>query len=272
VSAPWTLHHGDCLPWLRSLPDKSVDHIITDPPYSPHVHENARKGARKTPIPFNGGKRTPAARSRVRGISKPADLGFASITPATLGAAAVEIARLARRWALVFSDVESCHLWREALEQAGLDYVRTAFWHRVGGAPQFTGDRPAVACEAITIAHPRGKKRWNGNGKLGIYSVPIEQNRRAIGESGRMHPTQKPLDLMLALVADFTDPGDLILDPFAGSATTGAAALRLGRRFTGAEQDATHYATACERLAAEERGQTLAQARAGQLSLLERPP
>ena len=269
-AAPWAMHHGDCLPWLRSLPDKSVDHSIMDPPYSAHVHANARSAVRKTPL--TDGKGRIGRAQRDRDISRGVDFGFAHVTPETIAVVAAEVARVVRRWTLIFSDVESCHLWREALGQAGLDYVRTAFWHRVGGAPQFTGDRPAVACDAITIAHPRGKKRWNGNGKLGIYSVPIEQNRRAIGESGRMHPTQKPLDLMLALVADFTDPGDLILDPFAGSATTGAAALRLGRRFTGAEQDATHYATACERLAAEERGQTLAQARAGQLSLLERPP
>lgn len=66
----------------------------------------------------------------------------------------------------------------------------------------------------------------------------------------------------------YPGPGDLILDPFAGSATTGVAALRLGRRFTGAEQDAAHHATACERLAAEAAGQTLTQARTGQLPLL----
>lgn len=262
------MHHGDCLPWLRSLPDKSVDHAIMDPPYSAHVHANARTAVRK--VPLVGGKGGKFASNGRRAIDRGVDFGFAHVTPETIGAVAVEVARVVRRWTLIFSDVESCHLWRAALEQAGLVYKRTCSWETIGGAPQFSGDRPASGFETITCAHQPGRTRWNGGGKQGRYSVPIVLNRG--GTPVRFHPTAKPLDLMLALVADFTDPGDLILDPFAGSATTGAAALRLGRRFLGAEQDPGHHATACERLAAEAAGQTLAQARTGQLSLLERPP
>lgn len=261
----WTLHHGDCIEWMRSLPDKSVDHVICDPPYSEHVHSNARSAARKTPLHSGNGKVYKSGEQR--GISRGVDFGFAHVTPATMGAVALEVARLVRRWVAVFSDVESCHLWREALEGAGLDYVRTAFWHKLAGAPQFSGDRPAVACEAITLAHPRGRKRWNGGGKAGIYQVAIELNRG--GTETRHHPTAKPLELMLALVRDFTDPGETILDPFCGSGTTGVAALRLGRHFLGAELDATHHATACDRLRAEESGSTLGAVRAGQLSLIE---
>lgn len=73
---------------------------------------------------------------------------------------------------------------------------------------------------------------------------------------------------MLALVADFTDPGETILDPFAGSGTTGVACLRLGRKFIGIEKDPTYFALACERLRAEEQGSTLQAARAGQMALL----
>lgn len=53
---------------------------------------------------------------------------------------------------------------------------------------------------------------------------------------------------MSALVADFTDTGETILDPFMGSATTGVAALKGGRRFIGIEADEAHFATACERI------------------------
>jgi site-specific DNA-methyltransferase (adenine-specific) len=73
---------------------------------------------------------------------------------------------------------------------------------------------------------------------------------------------------MLALVADFTDPEETILDPFAGSGTTGVACLRLGRKFIGIEKDPTYFALACERLRAEEQGSTLQAARAGQMALL----
>ena len=80
--------------------------------------------------------------------------------------------------------------------------------------------------------------------------------------------TQKPIDLMLSLVEDFTDPDDLILDPFCGSGTTGVAALRLGRRFVGIEKDPTYAQLARDRIAAEEEGSTLQASRAGQLPLL----
>jgi DNA modification methylase len=62
--------------------------------------------------------------------------------------------------------------------------------------------------------------------------------------------TEKPLPLMESLVRDFTDPGDLILDPFAGSGTTGVAAIRLGRRFIGWEKDPKYHTIAVKRLTA----------------------
>jgi site-specific DNA-methyltransferase (adenine-specific) len=65
-----------------------------------------------------------------------------------------------------------------------------------------------------------------------------------------VHTTQKPEALMEALIRDFTDPGDLILDPFAGSGTTGVAAIRLGRRFIGWEKDPKYHAIALKRLTA----------------------
>jgi len=73
---------------------------------------------------------------------------------------------------------------------------------------------------------------------------------------------------MLELVEAFTDPDEIVLDPFAGSGTTGVACLRLGRRFIGIERDEKYAAAATERLAAESKGLDLRAARAGQLSLL----
>jgi DNA modification methylase len=72
---------------------------------------------------------------------------------------------------------------------------------------------------------------------------------------------------MIELVELFTDPDEIILDPFAGSGTTGVACLRLGRRFIGIEKDAKYAAIARERLTAESQGLTLRDARAGQQSL-----
>ena len=231
----WQLHLGDCIEGMRGMADKSVDHVICDPPYSQHVHECSRRGS--TGYEGDSGK---AAISRNR------DLGFAYLDEASREALAEQYARLVRRWVAVFSDTESAHLWRESLERCGLEYVRTMFWHKVGSTPQFTGDRPAVALEAITLCHPKGRKTWNGGGKHGLYSVPIVLNRG--GQDMRHHPTQKPLALMRQIVEDFTDPGDLILDSHAGSGTTGAACIELGRRFVGFELDPKHHAIATKRL------------------------
>lgn len=72
---------------------------------------------------------------------------------------------------------------------------------------------------------------------------------------------------MLELVSLFTDPGEIVLDAFAGSGTTGVACLRLGRRFIGIEKDPKYAAVARERLRAESQGLSLRDARAGQLPM-----
>jgi DNA modification methylase len=74
---------------------------------------------------------------------------------------------------------------------------------------------------------------------------------------------------MLDLIDAFTDPGDLILDCFAGASTTGAAAVRLGRRFIGIELNADYVSQGRERLQAEERGMSLSAFRAEKRTKVE---
>lgn len=81
-----------------------------------------------------------------------------------------------------------------------------------------------------------------------MWDVPIVLNRSRADKSERVHPTQKPLVLMGALVEQFTDPGELILDPTAGSGTTGVAAKRLNRRCILIERDEAHCESAARRL------------------------
>jgi len=264
----WAMHLGDCIELMATL--EKVDHVITDPPYSDHVHAKSRRGGKGEPALSSG-----SGKKGVKGtgkfyrcsFSRSAELGFDSLDPATRAAAAAEFARLATRWTLVFSNVEMCSDWRADLSAAGLDYVRTLAWVKLAATPQFTGDRPAAGFETMTLAHPKGRKRWNGGGKQGIYSCRVAGNQPG-GDGLRVHTTQKPEDLMIDLVRDFTDPGETALDAFAGSATTGIACLKNGRHFIGIEKDPTYFATACERLRAEEQGSTLQAARAGQMPLL----
>lgn len=259
----WSLHEGDCRLWLPTLPDKSVDHVITDPPYSDHVHKNARAGVRK--VPLSGGKGAHGCDAR-RGIDRGIDFGFDAVTPSLITDCAEQFARICKRWCLVFSDVESCHLWREALTAAGMRYVRTLSWDRMSGAPQFSGDRPAAAFDVITLCHAKSARcRWNAGGKRGIYHHAPEMNHGVT--KSRYHPTAKPLSLMVELLEDFTDPDELVCDPFSGSSTTGAACLRLGRRFVGCERSPEWAETSRKRLAAEASLLSLNAANAGQVPL-----
>lgn len=247
---------GDSEELLRLL--GPVDHVITDPPYSRHVH-----AAQRRLLPD-------ATTMRARG-HRNLDLGFTHLDPALRWLAARETARIVARWVLVFADEEGGAGWRESLSHYDLDYVRTLCWDRDNtGTPQLTGDRPAVGHEVVVTAHPTGRKRWNARGKRGIYRHSIVNNYGDNGklEDGRrVHTTQKPLSLMLELLADFTDPDDLILDPFAGSGTTGIAALRLGRRAILIERDPKYAAIAIQRMRAEEESSTLQARDVGQRAL-----
>jgi DNA modification methylase len=224
------LHLGDCREVMATLADKSIDVVITDPPYSEHVHTKSRRGG--------GGKN---GRSTI--VSEK-ELGFAHLSADVMTACADAYDRLARRWVLVFSDVESSHLWRGELTASGLEYTRTGAWIKNGGTPQFTGDRPAVGFEAITICHPNGKKKWNGGGTPAVWNYTVALPHL----EDRVHTTQKPIKLLRRLVELFTDPDELILDPFAGSGTTLVAAYEQGRRAIGVELDPKNAAACAARL------------------------
>lgn len=231
-----TIYHARCEDVLPLL--ECVDHVITDPPYSEHVHSKSLRGASAyDDVRYNGTGAHPSSYGRKR------ELGFEALTPELRTFCAEQFARLVRRWVLVFSDVESCHLWRADLVKAGLEYIRTGEWRKVNGAPQFTGDRPAPGFETITIAHPGGRKRWHGGGQTASWAYPVVKNRG--GKTPRLHTTQKPLELMQQLVALFTDPGETILDAFGGSGTTALACKNLGRSCIVIERDERY----CERTA-----------------------
>jgi site-specific DNA-methyltransferase (adenine-specific) len=208
-----TLLLGDAFDILPTL--EPVDVIITDPPYGSRTHRNARTITDRKPAPL---------------------IPFDSIAEERFISFCAHSVTLARRWVVM-----SCE-WRyvASLEKAGLPLVRFGIWHKLGAAPQFTGDRPAMGWEAIAILHREGKKRWNGGGHHAVWVCSIEH-----GE----HPTQKPLALVSDWVLKFTNPGETVLDPFMGSGTTGVACARLGCGFIGIESRPDYFEMACRRIA-----------------------
>lgn len=260
-SETWKLIEGDSLEVLPSL--EAVDHVITDPPYEEAAHTKQRRSIKGTrPNSAVGWEKAQATGSGSELVSAP--LSFDPITETQRLEAAAHFARLARRWSIVFCQVEASVAWSSALEISGAKQKRIGVWVKPDGMPQLTGDRPAMGYESIVFAHAKGRSRWNGGGRSSVFV----HNKGDTSEA-RLHETQKPLALMLELVSLFTDPGDLVLDPYAGSGTTGVACLRLGRRFIGIERDPRYAAIARERLEAESRGLRVSDARSGQRSIFD---
>lgn len=229
--ASWALIHGDCMDQVAGLPSLPAGldaHLMGDPPFSEHVHESARTNKRQAKQTGSGGEH---------------DLGFAHLTPGLRRDVCSEAARIGVRWIVLFTDAESLGDWKHDMDAAGARYIRGGVWVRELSMPQVTGDRPGAGTEGLAIGYGRdGTMAWNGGGRPAVWTGPRETGKR-------VHPTQKPLWLMEALVRDFTDQGDIIIDPFAGSGTTGVACLRLGRRFLGWERNEKHHAAAVRRIA-----------------------
>ena len=215
-----TLYLGNCREILPTL--GKVDCVISDPPYGDAATHNAHLSS----ITLRNGE--PARQA----------LGFGGISVEECVALASSWTAAAARWVVFTCEWKYGH----ALDAAGL-LIRLGIWRKPDGAPQFTGDRPGTGWEAVAICHRQGKKRWNGGGKHAFWSWPKGQN-----DSG--HPTGKPLGLLSDFVADFTEPGETILDPFMGSGTTGVACAKLGRRFVGIEIEPKYFEIACKRIAA----------------------
>ena len=194
-----------------------VDHVITDPPYTPLTHASAKTS--------RGGK-----------VVKLID--FEPMDLPVIRRVLVEAAP--RRW--VIATVDNIHAGALLSEPpSGLKGVRFGAWVKPSYTPQMTGDRPAQGWEAVAILHRAGvRTRWNGGGRSAVWTCNPEK-------AGH-HSTGKPIALLSAFLADFTDSGEVVLDPFAGSGSTAVAAARLGRRSVSVELDERHAETAARRL------------------------
>jgi site-specific DNA-methyltransferase (adenine-specific) len=211
-----------------------VDHIISDPPYEDELH---------------------AAIGRIRrsdGREMVQDLGFEGIN-ASRAVVAAECARLSNGWAILFTLAEGVRAWRDELQSAGAKYDTCLAWVKPDSTPRMNGQGAARGFEcAVTVWCGPGYRCWNAGGKRGVYTHLVNNRER----SG-LHPTEKPRRLMSELVADFTKPGQTILDPFMGSGTTGVAAVMAGRAFIGIERDPTYFELACKRVEDAQRQHSL---------------
>lgn len=221
-----TLYLGDCLEIMPTL--ENVDHIFCDPPYEESLHVS---------------KNSLARRLRTDKGPELKGLNFTSIDQ--IRSDVVNISEIVcDGWFIVFCTVEGVAKWADVINPSTLKYKRACAWIKPDSTPQLNGQGPAQGYECFVCSWGgKGVAKWNAGGKRGVYTHNTNQKTR----DGR-HPTEKPVNLFLEILRDFSVSGETILDPFMGSGTTGVACAKSGRKFIGIEIDGIYFDIACERI------------------------
>lgn len=220
------LYLGDSREGIASLADRSVDMVITDPPYSDRTHEGTRSNS----------ARAGAHGNRVLSGS----FGFDSISATDLESALAEMGRVTRGWVVATLDYRHAFHF-DMTPPSGLRMLRVGVWVKPSPMPQISGDRPGQGWEAIAFLHRDDlRPKWNGGGRSGVWKSASAQNTG--------HPTAKPLSMIRDWVRLFSNHGETILDPYAGSGTTLRAAADEGRKAIGWEIDERYCEIAAQRL------------------------
>lgn len=240
----YQLHRGDCIEGMRAMADKSVDHVVADPPYGKRTHSGQRHGRRG------------------KGYSdswvSSAGLSYDHLTEDDVAALSAEYVRIARKWILLMTSHDLFPAWERHLGRYNFAPIPIVL---PGMNVRLAGDGPSSWSVWLVVNRPVGLKDGT---KPGAYiGTP------GAGPDRADNPVKghKPLWLMKAILTDYTAAGDLVLDSHAGSGTTGVACIELGRRFIGFEKKPEHYEIALRRLESATRQERLAFTPMKQLSL-----
>lgn len=214
------LMQGDCLELMKTIPDGSVDMVLTDPPYGMGFQSNrAKEGPRHKKIVGDAAVDTNWLREAYRVLKVGG--GFAT-----------------------FCDWKTSCVWRSDIEEAGFTLKSQVIWNRLHHG---MGDlKGAFAPMHDVIWYASKGRRVFANGR----PKSVIEAKRPSPKQDHGHPTCKPVPLMENLITSTSDgSGGVILDPFMGSGSTGVAAKNLNRNFIGIELDETYYNIAKERIA-----------------------
>ena len=240
---------GDCIAAMRALPAKSVNLIFADPPYNLQL----------------GGDLNRPDGSHVDAVTDDWDK-FDS-----LGA----YDRFTREWLFEARRVlkDNGAIWvigsyhnifkvGSAIQDLGYWILNDIVWRKSNPMPNFKGTRFTNAHETLIWASTGEKARYTFNYRSmktlndelqmrSDWEFPICGGPERLKKDGvKVHPTQKPEALIYRILLACTKPGDIVLDPFFGTGTTGAVAKRLGRRWIGIEREDDYIAAAQERIEA----------------------
>jgi len=238
---------GDCIKKLRDLPKASIDMVFADPPYN---------------LQLRGDLRRPN-QSRVDGVKEDWDQ-FESF---------IEYDEFSKNW---ISEVKRIlkpdgSLWvigsyhnifrvGNILQNLGFWILNDVIWRKSNPMPNFNGKRFTNAHETLIWCSPSrfSKPTFNyhamkalneGKQMRSDWTLPICGGKERLKDSGKKtHPTQKPEALLYRIILSSTRPGDLVLDPFFGTGTTGAVAKSLGRDWLGIEREKNYVDAAIARI------------------------
>lgn len=242
---------GDCIEVLKGLPDKSVDMVFADPPYNLQL----------------GGDLLRPDNSKVDAVDDDWDkfdsfAAYDAFTRAWLGECRRVLKDEGSLW--VIGSYHNIFRLGAAMQDLGFWVLNDIIWRKSNPMPNFKGTRFTNAHETlIWAAKSRDQKRYTFNyDALKAFNEDTQMrsdwtlalctgNERLKDEDGaKAHPTQKPEALLHRVLLSASRVGDVVLDPFFGTGTTGAAAKRLGRHFIGIERDETYAKLAEKRIEA----------------------
>ncbi|MEI7705911.1 MAG: site-specific DNA-methyltransferase [Deltaproteobacteria bacterium] len=254
----WAVALGNSIEVLEKLPPRSVDLVFADPPY--HLS--------------NGGTTCQSGR-RVRVDKGDWDQSNGLLADHSFQLGWLQACRRVLKPSGTLWVSGTQHVIFSvgyAMQELGFHLLNTVTWFKPNAAPNLACRMFTHSTEILLWAAPmrtkplahrfnyREMKQRNGGKQMrDLWLVPTPGPREKL--HGR-HPTQKPLALLERVIAASSNPGDLVLDPFAGSGTTGVAAVMAGRRFLGVEMDPAYLDLAARRIRAVE-APPGAEARAG---------
>ena len=244
---------GDCVAALEKLPENSVDVIFADPPYN---------------LQLDGDLHRPD-QSKVDAVDDHWDQfatfeAYDAFTRAWLLAARRVLKPEGTIW--VIGSYHNIFRVGTTLQDMGFWILNDVIWRKSNPMPNFRGRRFTNAHETMIWATPtQAAKKYTFNYdamKMANDEVQMRSDwlfpicnggERLKDENGdKVHPTQKPEALLHRVIMSSTKPGDVILDPFFGSGTTGAVAKRLGRNFVGIDREDKYIEAALKRIDAVE--------------------
>ena len=214
------LAHADAVTLLRGLPDASVDLIITDPPY-----ESLEK------------HRAVGTTTRLKHSKSSSNDWFTVFPNARFEELFKEVFRVLKKNAhfYLFCDQETAFVAKPKGEEAGFKFWKPLVWDKV----QIGMGYHYRSRYELILFFEKGKRRLSNLGTADVFREP---------RIHRGYPTEKPVALSKTLISQSSLPGDVVVDPFMGTASTGSAALELGRSFIGSDISEKARSIAEERL------------------------